>query len=394
MKKIKLLIVLGFIICSTFIANAGIFGGAHHKVYFHKSDKMFDDYGPGNYTYPADEENLYEYSTFDITDFKVYDTKREVYFKITVKGKLNKIGIPVNDNGWNFQMIDIYIDTDNIKGSGHKYPLPGRNVVFSPDSYWEKMILITPMNKNKVINAIKEKTSQYRLKQMVDNKEILIPDFYFVSQSTIIAKVLKKDLGIPKDNWGYQVFMMGFNENADAPNELFNMEVRAVKGAANFGGGNNFYGNPNIIDMLEHYKGEQEKILSNYESYANAKYNKYAVVSMLRKNEKIKPIIKKNIVEAKENQKKVVLPDEQAKKNEEICRKNMKELLKIANRYWKDNPDDPNVTVYDLLLNGYIKKIPKCPSGGRYDIFGEDQKKLKIRCYNPNGVSHGVYEEE
>jgi len=375
-------------------SQAGIFQNYNRTEFLHVSDKLFDDYGPGTYTYPSDGENLYEYSTFDITDFKVYDTRNEIYFKITVKGKLNKIGIPTNDNGWNFQLIDIYIDTDNIKYSGHKEALPGRNVEFSPDSYWEKMIIISPMNKSKVINAIKEKTEHYNMKEMMDRKEILVPNFYFVSQSTIIAKVLKKDLGIPQKNWGYQVFMMGFRENSNEPDQFLNMDVRAVSDSTSFGGGSNFYGNPNIIDMIENYPGEQEKVLSNYESYADKKFNKYAVVSMVRNKEKNKKKSTKIITKPLKIEKKVVLPDEEAKKKERLCRKNMKELLKIAKIYWNDHPDDPNVTVYDLLLNGYISKIPKCPSGGRYDIFGEKEKNLKIRCYNPNGVSHGVYEEE
>lgn len=393
MIKIRLLLIGMFLMLCIVNSQAGLFD-YRKTVFFEKHDKLFDDYGSGTYTYPSDGENLYEYSTFDITDFKIYDTKNEICFKISVKGKLNKIGIPTNDNGWNFQLIDIYIDTDNIKYSGYKKALPGRNVIFSPESYWDKMIIISPIGKDKVVKAIKEKTEHFRLKEMMDRKEILIPNFYFVSQSTIIAKVLKKDLGIPHKNWGYQVFMMGFRENTNTPDLLLNMDVRSVRNATSFGGGDNFSGDPNIIDMLENYPGEQEKVLSNYESYADKKFNKYAVISMIRNKEYIKKNTPKIVEKKVDNEKKVVLPDEYAKKNEKICRKNMKELLKIAKKYWNEHPDDPNVTVYDLLLNGYIREIPKCPDGGRYDIFGEDNKKLKIRCYNPNGISHGIYEEE
>ncbi|MCK5687324.1 hypothetical protein KAJ27_24525, partial [bacterium] len=50
------------------------------------------------------------------------------------------------------------------------------------------------------------------------------------------------------------------------------------------------------------------------------------------------------------------------------------------------------ITILDLLYEGYLKKDPTCPSGGRYAIYGESSGALKVRCFNPTGIEHGVYD--
>lgn len=365
---------------------------------FEKTDKLFDDHGPGSYVYPLDGDNLYEYNTFDIVYFGVYETKNEIYFKVRVNGKLNKEGIPTDTQGWNFQLIDIYIDTNHTQGIGFTEALPGRHVRFSTHEAWDKVIIISPLSGEEMREQIKKKTEHFYLKDLLDRKIIIVPDFYFVSESTIIAKVLKKDVGIPDGKWGYQVLMMGFDKNNFSPGFLYNMDVTKVATTATFGGGNDFYGNPNVLDILERYPGEQEKVLSNYESYARAKYNKYALIPMIynsKKNKKDTSVVNKN-----EKVPKKRVSDgftgifEDTEENKKISWKIMKELLEVANEYWKHHKEDRNVTVYDLFLNGYIKEIPKYPAGWKYDIFGEETGKLGVRCYNDKGILYAVYKEE
>src|SRR5262245_52811421 len=47
-------------------------------------------------------------------------------------------------NGFYTFNLDIYIDTDRIKGSGKTSSLPGRNVQINPESAWEKIICLSP----------------------------------------------------------------------------------------------------------------------------------------------------------------------------------------------------------------------------------------------------------
>ncbi|MDD2715568.1 MAG: glucodextranase DOMON-like domain-containing protein [Candidatus Wallbacteria bacterium] len=371
-------------------------GRSEKKTCFEWQDKTFDDHGPGTYTYPRDE-NLYERGTFDLIRFQVIDAGMEIYFRMEFRGRLNKQGLPTEASGWNHQLIDIYIDTNRLERLGYKEALPGRNVTFKPDSAWEKVILVSPLEGWEMKSYIEEKTEHLELKDMLIKKELIVPDFYFVSESVIVAKVLKKDLGEPLPNWGYQVLVMGFDKNNTDPNAFMNMEVKAVRGTNNFGGGSNFSGDTNVIDLLENSEGQQEKELRVFTSNGFKSDDKLAVIPMMYHQTAQSEVLLPTAVEQKipsAQKETVVIPPIRTKQLSEICRNNMRELLDSAKKYWAENPDDPNVTVYDLLLGGYIKDIPKCPAGGRYDVFGEDTKKLKVKCYNPGGESHGIYEEE
>ncbi|MDD5092036.1 MAG: glucodextranase DOMON-like domain-containing protein [Candidatus Wallbacteria bacterium] len=363
------------------------------KVYLSMTDKQGDDHGPGRYAYPDDKAGFIERGSFDITDFQVYDAGKEVYFRIRVAGRLNNPGAATLQNGWTYQMIDIYIDTDRITGSGYREALPGRNVVFATESHWDKMIVISPAGSDRMRHFLSNKPEHFRLREMLNNKTIIVPDFYFVSHSTIIAKILKRDLGEPQANWGYQALMLGYDESNWDPDTFLNMEVRTWPDYKSFGGGDEFSGDPNVIDMLERVNGEQEKLLSSYSSYAHRARNEYAIVPMIYSGA---PVTKAQIpvAEAYSAPVEPVSPRSKSNQAASACRNNMKELLLQAGKYWREHPDDLNVTVYDLLLNGYIVEIPKCPAGGKYDIFGEEENKLQIKCYNPNGEAHGILKED
>ncbi len=61
-----------------------------------------------------------------------------------------------------------------------------------------------------------------------------------------------------EDLRGVQVFSLGFDLNADEDN-TYNMTVEKFTGQFNFGGGSNYNGNPNVIDILG-----SNKILEDY----------------------------------------------------------------------------------------------------------------------------------
>jgi hypothetical protein len=349
-------------------------------------------------------------------------------------------------------MIDVYIDTDQKVGSGFTSALPGRRVKFVPESAWDKMLLITPENYIQMTDDIKNKTDSTQFIKMAPH--IIVPKCYRVKNREIIAIVDKSELGIPQKEWGYQVMILGYysgdsansrtsfdqvinprpenpvtdplNTKINSVDWFKNLEVLSYPGNHNFGGGSDYNGDPNVIDIITPPNVNQYEVLSNYESYPNDDLDKYAVVSCVyqkkiqphhklkinmknyrkiledlekKKNqldkltklaEKIKKFEKEKskFQEAKKEKTKVELTDK------EKCQLNQKLIWKAAMKYHKLHPEDKNITILDLLYAGYLDKEPLCPSGGKYAIYGEDTGKLKVRCFNPGGTEHGYYDGE
>jgi hypothetical protein len=76
-----------------------------------------------------------------------------------------------------------------------------------------------------------------------------------VDYNAITAKISKNKIGDLGNLIGIQVFSLGFDKDAKKKN-TFNMLVENYTGQNNFGGGTNFDGNPNVIDIL----GSNEKL--------------------------------------------------------------------------------------------------------------------------------------
>lgn len=242
----------------TMICGALILGSActnmenseiNKKALFYMEDVKNDDNGGGTYTYPTDKK--YMEGSFDITEFTLYET--EDYYEFYIKINSDFTNYEGNFEKWDTQMFDIYLKFDEGK---HNMAVSGRNVKFTEK--WDKAIVIAPIRTHDLRRVIYDKNGE--VSDYVSNyedlsRDILVPDTYVVDYNAITAKISKNKIGDLGNLIGIQVFSLGFDKDAKKKN-TFNMLVENYTGQNNFGGGTNFDGNPNVIDIL----GSNEKL--------------------------------------------------------------------------------------------------------------------------------------
>jgi|GEM_PF-6191123 len=373
---------------------------------FYYQDNEGDGYGPGYYSYPDDYKE-YRMNTYDLLAFSIEDAGDYVYMKFKFNEEIRRNNTLFGR--WDQILIDVYIDKDQQPYSGEEKALPGRDVEFNKSSLWESAVLISPVKSEEIKDFIDKRYEDLWTKLHYKMGDLIIPDFYIVSYDTITAKVPKRYLGTPREWWGYQVVVMGFDPNLQNKDNLFTMEVRPTPGDRNFGGGSSYYGNPNVLDILDGTdKDSQKYILSDYELNPIRDRAKFASLPMvyeskLEGKEKVDLEISKKAKEfLKREKKKVENNNKKGEEEEGIlsksasslhdeCVKQMRNILKAAKKYKNENPDDSNITIFDLILSGYLADNPKCPDGGIYKVA--DDKKLKIQCIDLEGnLLHGMVE--
>ncbi|PKL40985.1 MAG: hypothetical protein CVV42_21300, partial [Candidatus Riflebacteria bacterium HGW-Riflebacteria-2] len=170
---------------------------------------------------------------------------------------------------------DIYIDKDHKAGSGVTRTLPGRNVNFRIDSGWENMVLVSPRSRETVIKTIKNKTEDMEFLAL--ETKIIVPSFYTVKRYQIVARIDRKTLGDPQPWWGWQALVL-CNDDRVTSNSFYNRDVVSFKTNYKFGGGADYDGDPNVLDLLSPDKSTQYRWLSNYRSHPDARKNRYAVI--------------------------------------------------------------------------------------------------------------------
>ncbi|MGM0606873.1 MAG: glucodextranase DOMON-like domain-containing protein [Candidatus Muiribacteriota bacterium] len=405
MKKVKFFIFLKIIILAILNISCGmnpveksVARAVNRDAFFYHEDVEGDGYGPGYYVYPRNPEISRE--AFDLKSFTVEDVNDFVYMKF-------EFHEPVNRNNSYFGrfdqiMIDVYIDRDQQPYSGETKSLPGRDVEFKHNQGWESVVLVTPLGSEKIKKFLEYDYDNIQTKLWYKSGKIALPEFYVTSHKTITAKVPKKHVGEPRDWWGYQVLVMGFSEDNLTRKNLYVKPVSASAGSKYFGGGSNYYGNPNVLDILDDGKNFiQKDILSNYKISPNRENAKFVKLPMIY-SKKIdgKEIIDIDVdVQAenflKEQEKKLnqELISDKDVDNKENCRKNMEKIKDAAEEYKKENPIDSNFTFFDLLLAGFVTEEIKCSNGGMYRIEHGEENSIKVKCIDREGnILHGFVE--
>ena len=114
-------------------------------------DPIGDDVGDGDYTYPTSPDyrcsnGVVVYDSglqcppdfFDLTWFNISDAPTSVTFTVGfVDIGMNQWAGP---NGFSYQIVNIYIDTDRVPGSGNRAMLTGPNAEVTSDFAWEAAI--------------------------------------------------------------------------------------------------------------------------------------------------------------------------------------------------------------------------------------------------------------
>lgn len=216
-------------------------------------DPVGDDYGPGTYTYPADP--VFKPGSFDIREFSVSEGPEYVIFKV----RLGVIENPWNSpSGLSLQIIDVYIDLNNMIGAGSMQLLPGRNAYTRGEDAWEYAISVDGWQQTmyKIDSAGRPvKLAELEVNVNSTRGEVTI----YVPRSII--------RGDPR-NWGYLAMVLAYDGQAP----LRDWKVREVKQANDefyFGGAyksleNSPRGNPNIIDLVLPRGENQKNILGVY----------------------------------------------------------------------------------------------------------------------------------
>ncbi len=276
-KSIITIFIIGFLVISL---NDAVLSRTRGKLLYSKSDPSRDDTGPGSYRYPTKKIFDENPGIYDLREFRVYDEGKTYRFELEFQNQLIIRGDDLHDsaNGFHLLMADIYIDQDHIFGSGNTRTITGRDVRFKPANAWDKMILISPLRDYIIEEAIEKKTEDLGLVNM--KNQILIPHYHAVQGYILKVKVEKSRLGEYSPLWGFQVLIMGYDGEDRTPYTFFNSPVKAFSGPTNFGGSSNYFGAPNVIDIIVPEGLSQKEILSNFERHSNHSLAKLAYVPM------------------------------------------------------------------------------------------------------------------
>ncbi len=221
-------------------------------------DPKGDDKGPGTYVYPTDP--VYKPGSFDLREFKVKQSGSKVIFKVKIATRITDPWDSKSwgGNGFSLQFVQVYIDSK--PKSGHCNGLPGLNVKFKPDSCWEKVVLISPQGKARLMSEIDQKAKTLK-------KDIVIPIRTRANGMVLTAVVKKSDLGgTPKASWGYQVIMQS-NEGYPDSHDLLTRKVNEYPGKHRFGGGSDYDCDPQVLDIfVQPAKGGKDEVQAQYKA--------------------------------------------------------------------------------------------------------------------------------
>lgn len=240
MGKIKLILAIFFII---FFSSQLV--QAEENIIFEMNDPVGDEYGPGTYTYPKNEQFSPYEGLFDLTYFKVEDGGEDykLYFKFVA------LTNPWHAKyGFSHQLIELYI-SNGEEGSVKTFK-KGANVKFEDRHPWQKLIKITGWSLE-VFDYRDDVNADKRLKE--DRVKILD------DKKTIEVSVPKSLLG---DLTEAQYYLLIGSLDGFAYDNY--REVVKDSQGWKFGGGSNTDINPNVIDTLVPEGMNQKEVLGAF----------------------------------------------------------------------------------------------------------------------------------
>ena len=160
-------------------------------------------------------------------------------------------------------MFDVYM---NFGTGKHKQTIAGRNAKLTQG--WDKVLVIGPEDNKKMW----EREIVSKNKDVFDDEtdgenlvsDIMLPYTYQLDGKQLTVRVKKTDLPELQNLKSVQVFLMGA-EGYPSQQYSYIRNVNAQNSEWRFGGGSDFDGDPNIVDIL----GENDK-LKNYKSSEEA----------------------------------------------------------------------------------------------------------------------------
>jgi alpha-amylase/alpha-mannosidase (GH57 family) len=214
------------------------------------ADPEGDDYGPGSYLYPRDV--VFRRGAYDLTDFIVGSDDQDVIFRVNFRGPVeNDWGAP---NGMGIITADIYIDVDG-PDNGDRLLLPGRNAALTADHAWDYAIWAEGWTPG-VYRPGEEGPVQ------VDGQINILTN---AGQQRITIRVPRSMLpGDPAD-WSYAVTVAS-QEGYPSAGVWRIRDVQPTAEQWRVGGSLDDTNHTRLIDVLYPESGQQEALLSGYES--------------------------------------------------------------------------------------------------------------------------------
>lgn len=150
-------------------------------------DPAGDDFGAGTLIYP--QRSDFQMGDLDILQLQVRRDKEGFWFEAMFKNPIrdpanvpNAVGAESLSNfarkGFYQFNIDIYVDTDRVKGSGNTFTLPGRHVAIDPAYAWEKAVILTPrpeLTRQQLLSAAAEQFPDQRNAEARVEQSIYFP---------------------------------------------------------------------------------------------------------------------------------------------------------------------------------------------------------------------------
>ena len=152
------------------------------------SDPSGDDHGAGNLIYPQRAD--FKPGDLDLLQLKISRDDEGFWFEAMFKNTIRDPGPVINGvsaeslanfarKGFYQFNLDIYVDTDRIKGSGNTFTLPGRQVKIDPEYAWEKAVILTPrpeLMRQQLLAALSE---QYPDRTMAETEASVDQTMFF-----------------------------------------------------------------------------------------------------------------------------------------------------------------------------------------------------------------------
>lgn len=232
-------------------ATAAVVDG---KAIFEVVDVKGDDNGPGTYTYPTDR--VFAPGAFDLTGFKIVDAGANYNFVFEIATPFKNDW--KNAGGWDVQMFDVYM---NLGTGKFKHTVSGRHVKIAEG--WDVAMVVGPDKASRMRKEIDDKNEEvFDDVTPAENiaKNVLIPDNVTVKGNTLIATIAKDKVGDLSKLNGVQAFMLG-SEGYPNKEDTYNRVVNEFSAQWRIGGGSDYFGDPNVMDIIG-----DNKALGNYKS--------------------------------------------------------------------------------------------------------------------------------
>lgn len=160
-------------------------------------DPAGDDNGTGLLIYPQRRD--FETGDLDLLQLQISRDEEGFWFEATFKNPIrDPDSVPSSvgaDSLANFARkgfyqfnIDIYVDTDRVKGSGDTNTLPGRRVTIDPSYAWEKAVILTPrpeLMRHQLLDAL---TEQYPDRTSADIETSVGQSIFFPTRIKVRGK--------------------------------------------------------------------------------------------------------------------------------------------------------------------------------------------------------------